>query len=49
MSAILILFVLLIIGLKKNEKDFLSTQAKFAAKETERLVDRSDLIVRLNC
>ena len=42
MTSIILLFVILIIGLKKNEKNFLITQAKFIAAEAEKLVKEGD-------
>ena len=42
MLAIILLFVILIVGLKKNEKNYLITQAKFIAAEAEKLVENAD-------
>ena len=43
MSAVIILFVILIVGLKKNEKNYLITQAKFIAAEAEKLAENGNV------
>ena len=43
MLAIILLFVILIVGLKKNEKNYLITQAKFIAAEAEKLVENGNV------
>ncbi|MBO5956262.1 MAG: WD40 repeat domain-containing protein [Bacteroidales bacterium] len=42
MSAIILLFVILIVGMKKNEMNYLITQAKFIAAEAEKLAENGN-------
>ena len=42
MSAVILLFVILIVGMKKNEKNYLITQAKFIAAEAEKLAENGN-------
>ncbi len=47
LSLILLVFVFMLIGLKKNEKNFLIAEAKFVSAETERLFNDKELYLPL--